>query len=319
MKSREEGFAMSKNIAKARIAYDGPALKQGTMDVRELAPSLLAFADLVDNVNKVLGGEQKIQVLLNQDSIQKGSFDITTILQYSLIQQVQLFVSSADQNGLSSIMTVLGWGAVGEEIVSGIFSLIKKIQGRKIKAVDEQKDKVIITLSDGATVITSKDTFKVYLNIDCRQSIDRVVAPLQTEGIDTFELRDPVRSTNKQAIESINKTDAPYFKAPSVNSTEEVETFPEQEMTVKITSITFEKGNKWKLTDGNNTFWATIKDEKFLDDVDKGNIAFKNGDMLRIRYYIKQVQKGKTLSTEYTVTRILEVKSRPEQIKLDFD
>lgn len=308
---------MNKNIAKARIAYDGPALEQGTIDVRELAPSLLAFADLVDNVNKVLGGEQKIQVLLNQDSIQKGSFDITTILQYSLIQQVQLFVSAADQNGLSSIMTVLGWGAIGEGIVAGIFTFIKKIQGRKIKAVEEQGNKVTVTLSDGKTIVTSQNTFNVYLNINCRQSIDRVLAPLQTEGIDTFELRDPKQSSNKQAIESIDKTDVPYFKAPPVNSAENVETFPEQEMTVKITSVTFEKGNKWKLTDGNNTFWATIKDEKFLDDVDKGNIAFKNGDMLRIRYHIQQIQKGKTLSTEYTVTKILEVKERPEQIKLD--
>lgn len=310
---------MNNTIAKARIAYDGPALKLGTMDVRELAPALLAFADLVNNINETLGGEQKIQVLLNQDSIQKGSFDITTILQYSLLQQVQLFVSAADQNGLSSVMTVLGWCTGGGTVISGIFSLIKKIRGREIKAIDEQGSLVTIRLNDGTTISTTQNTLNVYLNVNCRQSIERVVAPLQNEGVDTFELRDPNESSSKQAIESINKSEVPYFKAPASNSEENIEEFPEQEITVKITSITFEKGNKWKLTDGNNTFWATIKDEAFLNEVDKGRIAFKNGDMLRIRYFIRQAQKGKTLSTEYTVTKVLEVKKRPEQIKLDLE
>lgn len=55
---------------KARIAYTGPALADGVMDIRELAPSLLAFAELIENANEALGKEQKIQVLLNQDSFQ---------------------------------------------------------------------------------------------------------------------------------------------------------------------------------------------------------------------------------------------------------
>lgn len=65
---------------KARIAYNGPAIENGEMDVRDLAPALIAFADLVESVNNVLKGEQKIKVMLNQDSLQRGSFDITFIL-----------------------------------------------------------------------------------------------------------------------------------------------------------------------------------------------------------------------------------------------
>ena len=58
----------------------GPAIENGEMDVRDLAPALIAFADLVESVNNVLKGEQKIKVMLNQDSLQRGSFDITFIL-----------------------------------------------------------------------------------------------------------------------------------------------------------------------------------------------------------------------------------------------
>ena len=45
------------------IAYDGPALTNHTMDVRDLAPAMLAVGQLCDAANVVLNGERsKIQV-----------------------------------------------------------------------------------------------------------------------------------------------------------------------------------------------------------------------------------------------------------------
>lgn len=306
--------------AKARIAYTGPALVDGAMDVRELAPSLLAFADLIEKANEAIGGEQKIQVLLNQDSFQKGSFDITTILQCSLLEQAKLFVSSADENGLSDLMTVLGWGGVtGGTIVAGIFSLLKRIRGRKIKKAESKENKVILQLEDSEIIVTTENTMKVFVHADCRKAIEQVMKPLEKRGIDSFELRNPDTPDDKHALEEIQKEEQAYFKVPPIAKHEEVERLPEQEMTVKITSITFEKNYKWRLTDGNNTFWAKIEDTDFLDKVEKGLFSFTNGDMLRIRYYIQQTVQNDTLSSEYVVTKVLELKKRPEQIELDFD
>ena len=53
------------SIKKARIAYAGPALTDGEMDVRELAPALIAFAEFVSNASKAIGCEQNIKVMLN--------------------------------------------------------------------------------------------------------------------------------------------------------------------------------------------------------------------------------------------------------------
>ncbi len=306
-------------VAKARIAYTGPALEQGAMDIRELAPSLLAFADLVSHINTALGSKQTIQVLLNQDSIQRGSFDITAILQCSLWEQAKLFVSAADENGLTAIMDILGWGTQITGTAGSIFSLIKWLRDRKIKTAEHKDNKVILHLDDGDIVVTTSNIMKIYVNADCRKSIEKVLLPLKNEGIESFELRDPTHRQEQSSIESIHKDELPYFKAPPVDSVEEEETSPEQELTVKITSITFEKGNKWRLTDGNNTFWAKIEDEIFLSRVDRGDISFTNGDMLRIRYYVRQTVKNESLSSEYIVTNVLELKKRPEQIKLDFD
>lgn len=307
-------------MAKARIAYNGPALDQGLMDVRDLAPALMAFADLVNAANTAIGGDRKIQVMLNQDSLRKGSFDITTFLNYSILEQAKLFMSSAEESGLSDLMEILGWGSLSAGSVVGIFKLIKTIRGRRIKSANEDSNgQVQLVIDDKTIITTTAKTMRVYLNVDCRNAIEKVIQPLQQEGIDTFELRDPDRPDEKEAIESIHKNEAVYFRAPASSNEEKVENLPEQEMMVKIISLSFGKGMKWRLYDGNNTFWAKIEDERFSSQVDDGALSFRNGDMLRIKYYIRQTIKNDTLSSEYIVTKVLEMHNQPKQIALDFD
>ena len=87
-------------MRKARIAYAGPALEDGTMDVRELAPALIAFADLVKYASRAINLDKNIKVMLNQDSLKKGSFDITFLLDTSLLDQAKLFMQGAADTGL---------------------------------------------------------------------------------------------------------------------------------------------------------------------------------------------------------------------------
>ncbi len=45
-------------MSRFRVTYDGPALESSEMDVRELAPALLAFGDLLDASTRALCGAQ---------------------------------------------------------------------------------------------------------------------------------------------------------------------------------------------------------------------------------------------------------------------
>lgn len=310
-------------IRKARIAYNGPALESGEMDVKSLAPALIAFADLVDNVNRVLGGKSKIRVYLNGDSINKGSFDITYLLDENLLQQAKLFVGLAEENGLADLMTILGWGKTAAEygaVIYGIFTLVKKIRGRKLSGIRHAEDKTAeISLADGDKIVTSENTLKVFLDVNCRINLEKVIEPVKQDGIESFELRNPEHTNDKKPLEIITKNETPDFAAPPAADTadEEPKQTEERELLVKISLISFEQG-KWKLTDGNNMFWARIDDEEFCKKVENGDLSFTSGDMLRVRYYTSQEIRAGNLHTDYIVSKVLELKKRPEQIKLDF-
>src|SRR5690606_6815674 len=62
--------------ARFHLVYDGPALVQHQMDVRALAPALLAMSDLVERANELLNGDNaKVSVNVNA-SFKSGSFGI---------------------------------------------------------------------------------------------------------------------------------------------------------------------------------------------------------------------------------------------------
>lgn len=310
---------MSK-MRKARIAYAGPALEEGTMDVRELAPALISFAELVENCYKAIGGQEKIKVMLNEDSLRRGSFDITFFLDIDFLKEVKLFMESAKESGLDDLMTVLGWGPTIAGVTGGIVYVVKKIRGRKLKRIEHQPNgKAEITLEDDERIGMSENTLKVFLSVDCRVSLEKVMEPLKKDGIDAFEIRDPQHADSKEPLVSVEKGERENFEAPPAEADEDGEReTKEQTMLAHIISLNFEQG-KWRLSDGTNAFWASIVDEAFLNKIERGEVSFTKGDVLLIEYHLKQMVRAGKLTTEYIVSRVLEQKKAPKQIKLDFD
>lgn len=313
------------NTRKARIAYTGESLDDGSMPVRELAPALLSFAELVERSYKVIGGEQKIKVLLNQDSLKRGSFDITFILNLDVLEQIRLFVSSAKESGLDDLLTVLGWidstAGVATLVSGGVFGLIKCIRGRGIKKVTDNGNKTAdLLLSDDTKLTVHIDTLKVFFDAECRKSIERIIRPVMEENADGFQLRNPGDITDKHPIVNISQREAILYKTPppsepdeSINNVTE-----KQKMIAHIISVNFNNG-KWRLSDGTNAFWATIVDDEFLQKVENGDIAFAKGDNLQIEYYLEQTVKSGKLSTTYIITKVLTTLRNPKQTKLNLE
>jgi len=72
---------MSDELSRASttIAYNGPALAEGLMDVRDLAPALLAIGRMCQAANKSLNGDGiEVNAYVRSD-MKAGSFTVTLL------------------------------------------------------------------------------------------------------------------------------------------------------------------------------------------------------------------------------------------------
>lgn len=92
------------------------------------------------------------------------------------------------------------------------------------------------------------------------------------------------------------------------------ERLPNQEMWVKAI-VARQNESRWKVTDGSNAFEVHVEKD-VLDRLKRENLKITRGNIFRIRYYIRQSVKDYTLSSQYVVTEILEVKKRVKQIEM---
>jgi hypothetical protein len=114
----------------------------------------------------------------------------------------------------------------------------------------------------------------------------------------------------------VTKSDVSSFEIPT--SPDEPISDVEREVALKLASVAFVSGNKWRLTDGESTFHATIADPDFLGKVDRGEEQFSRTDILRVRLHTQQWRTDAGLRTEQTVMKVLEHIHGPREVPLPF-
>ena len=301
---------------KVRIAYVGEALNNGAMEVNDLAPALLAFGNLIQRTNIVIGNERAVRVLLKADDIRRGSFDITLLLDYNLLEEAKLFMGLAEDTGLKDLMDVLGMGITAKE---SIFWLIKLIGFKKIRKAEKQADHVKIILEDNRVITVTQNVYNVFMDFEARTLIEKVVTPVKKEGIQGFEIRNPDDYSDSKPTVSVDKESVAYFAAPALETKVEPDIVYEQDMMLRIVSIVFDEKQKWRFSDGEAVFWAKIEDEKFWKEINDGVLAFRKGDKLKVRCRVVQrIGENESLVSERTIINVIKVIPKPTQIKLDF-
>ena len=304
--------------SKVRIAYTGEALENGAMDINDLAPALLAFAELVKRANVLVGNTQPVRLMLNADSIKRGSFDVTLELIYSGLDQIKLLMGAAEDIGLKALSDALGIGATIKE---GVFWLIQAIGNKKILNVSETDDnKVAINLNDNSKIIINQNTYNVFMDHEARSSITKVMEPVKKEGIEGFEIRNPYNYEDKKPSFKVVKDDLQLYETPELETNVVPENIIEQEVLLKIVSLVFDEAQKWRFTDGDTTFWAKVEDKDFWNSVNSSEQAFRNGDRLKaVCRIVQRIGVNGNIITERSIIKVIEVLPKPTQIKLKLE
>lgn len=291
------------------VAYDGSALEDHTMDIQELAFALVGLGDVLTEANNLLNkGSCKTTVKVSS-GFKTGSFEIHLVMQ-QISDHLAFFGTTPQLLGISTILTLLGFGLTG---MNGLIQFIKKIKNNKIKSIKELEDeKISVTFIQNnitENVIIDKKVYILYEHTDLRNSFKKVLKPLEIDGIDSFE----IRNDKKEILEKIDKSEAKYFE---ITPSEDVINDNITDMYLNLVNVSFKDGNKWKLSNGDNEFYATIEDEEFLHKINTNLISFSKSDSFKAKVRTTQTLTEEGIKTKNSILKILEYKSIM-QMKLD--
>ncbi len=294
-------------MTKLNILYDGPALREHRMEVRDLAPALLAMGELLDVANEVLNGPKTRINVQVAASFKAGSFGVEFEVG-SLVQQALQLVG---MDGISAkqILEWLGLAGKGAGGVLGLIGLIKWLRGRSIKKVEVLDNGKVRILVDAQAIEVEGKVLELYRNFRIRKALEDVVKPLEREGIDSFA----ASSDPEQGFEVIEKREAYLFQKPS--SVDEMVSNQELVRNLQLVTVAFKDDNKWRFTDGQSSFFAPILDARFVEQINN-NTPVSKGDVLKARIRERQWLRGEELRTEYEVLEVMEHRRGGQQIVL---
>ncbi len=289
--------------AKFSVKYDGYGLETNSMDVRDLGPALMSLGSVFDAANRVTNGNNQT-VKLHVKAYSPGSFDISFVLQVAEGAKDLLVTDYSNAaNNLMGLIT--GSAAFG----GGIFWLIKKLKGKSPDKIGQPSEGFIEIEFETIKLNIPTKLLRLYQDGEVRKAAEKVIKPLENDGINQFEIIDETRSLIK-----ITKDELPYFTCPTTEEEKVIET--EHRAAYSIVSVTFKEDNKWRLFDGNNTVNVLMRDEVFLNKIENSEISFAKGDILICVIRTKQWRTNLGLKTEHEVIKIEEHQSALKQLLL---
>ncbi len=271
------------------ISFEGDAVNNGQMNVRDLAPSMLALGSLFESANKTLNGE-RAEINVNVKATSSGSFHIL----YEVVQSQALGITFQDFLSTAVSMKELIFGGS-----IALFTVVKLLQGKNPK-VEKLNNNLFKLTIDKQTYEVPLEFIKLYQDINTRKAISEVVKPVKSIGIDKFSVRE-----GNKVLQLVTKQDIPYFDVPEVKDPilDQI-----SQKAFSLVSLAFKDDYKWRLTDGSVIYSVTIKDDNFLKRVNNNEMAFAKGDVLLCDLRTIQWQVEEGIKTEYEITKVIDHK-----------
>lgn len=279
-------MAISSGSREFIVAFEGSAVDDGRMPVRDFAPSLLALADLTTEANDV-SAAGATAVSLDIRTFSRGSFEVWVALM--AVAGVLNSDAVTAANNLISLTT-------------DALDLLRRINGRRIDSrTPLGPGEIRIELSDKQTIIAARDVLPLVERTTFRENARGFILPLKRTGIDLLRI-----TADGHPTLEIPKTDAEAFDEPPPGD-RVIERTSEIVLRLTVTDPSFVEGHKWRLFDGEHIDWYEMRDERFRERVRDRLEAFRNGDSLicTIAFEQLRIESGEP-RTERAILEVLD-------------
>lgn len=298
---------------KFHVVYDGEALNEHLMDVRDLAPAMMAISDLLIHANQEINGDSLKIELKVKANFKAGSFGIEFHEILTWYNQIRDILTGPTVTAFANAGGILALIGMFKGPRSGLIQLYQKLKGNPPVKVEEETEGVRVYYSETDFELVDKRVLQLYRNKAIATDINKMLEPLSKEGIDSLYV---VRDQAKDEVELIiDRSEIDFFQYQDVDDDLSLDI---SETYIQIESVSFKEKNKWKFSNGKIFFNANITDDDFLSRIDSGELRFGKGDILRVKLKTTQSIAHNKLKTEYEIIKVIEHKPlNTEQVKLD--
>ncbi len=289
-----------------QITYDGPAVAHNEINVRDLAPAMLAVGETFEALNRLFNGANA-DIAVNVRAHEPGSFTVI----FEVIQHARPiidFFSGPEITAALNLKELLITGVFGS---FGLIELIKRLKGRTPLRVTELAPGLFRLELEKETFDVPIELLRAYKDFSVRNSIERFVSyPLKKEGIESIKIH-----SSKTDGTVVQKDEAAYFSLPTMDDQVIIDDFRRTALTIR--DLSFDENGLWRLNEGSNRVRASITDELFLQKIENDEIRFAKHDVLicDIRFIQRRTTKGQ-VKNEYQITKVLDHIQAPRQLQL---
>ncbi len=260
------------------VTYVGPALAEGRMPVRDLAPALLALGDLFRLASREVYPDLPPPSLALK-APERGSFKVEIVLVATPTWEQVVDLLNAE--GTTALVNLLDLVVGGSALGAGLFKLIQRIGNRKVTREEptEDPEQMRIILDDGTVVEAPIGTVRIYRNRKARRAARDAVAPLKQPEVTEvrFETSDPSLEPARLGVDDIAA-----FDLAAEAEDEEVVSESEVDLILDVFGPQLKPGSerRWSFGGLGATFEARIEDPQFAEKVANHEEEFGVGDQL---------------------------------------
>lgn len=297
--------------ASVRIAYDGPEVQGGAMDIAELGPALVAMGDLFYDANRVLNGDRaKLEVRVK--AFEHGSFEVWLQCAQTLPDQVQQMLRDDPIKTMTQVVAlVTGVGGAGW----GVLKFIQWLRGEKPKGeVPSGDGTTIVTRGDGNQTTVNNLVLNLYRDPPLRAAVERMVRPVARNGITSMQVRQ-----ENLTVHEVDKPELRYYRA-DVMDKDEAEKLLDTEYTtpwLQVVRPSFEADLTWTLSTGDGRLHLPAP-QAFQQHVRETNMPFAPGDMVHVEMRTTTFSRGGKLRRHHEILRVIEVTHAGVQQAIDW-
>ncbi len=309
------------------LLYEGEEYKNGEMNIKDFAPSLLAFGEIVEEVNQALNKEEvKIKTTISPD-FKNNCFRCELFVNTTFLEKIKNSLGIVEPIKVETILSVAGFlqenaiiigGATSGSVIVSYLAWLVISKHKKIKNETKLSNgNVEICLEDTETKIET--THQISFNVFC------VIKYLYTNKKTKTKLNDaykkhlqPVGYLKYEAPQNNKKGEIKEdVKEIVLHNIQEQEWETEKEEQMSSSEIedililltpTSKNDCMWEFEEGENKKKYNMLDKEFFAKYKAKEIKLGGREKMHLKIRIDNYNKGKgSMRKEYSILKVIEI------------